>query len=164
MTVPGSSTMQVRVENRQPVRVAFLQHLGPYSEVHVTWQQLREWARPRGLLGPDVQFIGVSHDDPATTPPEQIRYDAGLVVDPSVLAHGRIGVQDLEGGEYAVVTHRGPYWQLPDVYSYIYNEWLPNSGYQPRGLPAYEVYRDNPEVTMAGDLLTDICVPVQPAG
>ncbi len=155
--------MQVSIENRQPIHVAFLRHLGPYSEVHVTWGKVREWARLRGLLGPDVQFIGISHDNPVTTLPEQIRYDAGLAVEPSVQAHGRIAVQDLEGGEYAVVIHRGPYWQLPDVYSYIYNDWLPGSGYQPRDLPAYEVYRDNPNLTMAGDLLTDVCVPIQRA-
>ncbi len=111
MSAEDSSAMQVRVESRQPVRIAFLRHQGPYSNVHVTWAELREWARPRELLGPNVQFIGVSHDDPATTPPEQIRYDAGLAVDPSVQAHGRIDVEDLQGGQYAVVTHRGPYWQ-----------------------------------------------------
>jgi AraC family transcriptional regulator len=153
--------MQVHVEYRQPVRIAFLRHVGSYSDVHVTWEKLREWAKPRGLLGPAAEFIGVSHDDPITTSPERIRYDAGLVVEPSVERHGRIDVQELEGGDYAVVIHRGPYWQLPDVYSHIYNEWMPGSGYQPRNLPAYEVYRDDPEVTMAGDLLTDVCVPVE---
>lgn len=155
--------MQVHIENRQPVRVIFLRHLGPYSEVHVTWAKLRDWAQPRGLLGPAAQFIGVSRDDPATTAPEQIRYDAGLVVDPEAQVHGRMGAEELEGGEYAVVTHRGPYWQLPDVYSYIYREWMTGSGYQPRDLPAYEVYRDDPGTTMTGDLLTDVCVPVQRA-
>lgn len=155
--------MQVHIENRKPLRIAFLQHAGPYSEVHVAWAKLREWAQLRGLLGPAAQFIGVSHDDPAITAPEQIRYDAGLVVDSSAQAHGRIRVQDLEGGQYAVVTHRGPYWQLPEIYSYVYNEWMPGSGYRPRDLPAYEVYRGDPEVTMTGDLLTDVCIPVRPA-
>jgi AraC family transcriptional regulator len=155
--------MHVHIESRQPVRVAFLRHLGPYGEVHVTWAKLRDWAKPRGLLGPTAQFIGVSHNDSATTAPERIRYDAYLAVDLSVKPHGQIGVQDLEGGDYAVVAHRGPYWQLPDVYSHIYKEWMPSSGYRPRGLPAYEVYRDNPEITLAGDLLTDVCVPVERA-
>ncbi len=158
------SSMQVRIEDRPPVRIAFLRHVGPYSDVHATWRKLRDWAGPRGLLGPDVPLVGVSHDNPATTSPERIRYDAGMAVDASVQPHGRINVQDLQGGTYAVVTHRGPYWKLPDIYSYIYNQWLPDSGYQPCDLPAYEVYRDSPDVTMAGDLLTDVCVPVQPAG
>ncbi len=155
--------MQVHIENRKSIRVIFLRHLGPYSEVHLTWAKLRAWAKPRGLLGPTAQFIGVSHDDPDTTAPGQIRYDACLVVDPSVQPHGQIGVQEMGGGDYAVVTHRGPYWQLPDVYSYIYKEWIPGSDYRPRHMPAYEMYRDDPETTLAGDLLTDVCVPVQRA-
>ena len=110
MMAEESGTTQVHVENRQPVGAAFLRHMGPYSEVHVTWAKFPQWAGSRGLLGPGGGFIGISHDDPSSTPPEQIRYDAGLVVDPSVKAHGRIRVEDLAGGEYAVVTHRGPYW------------------------------------------------------
>ena len=66
--------MQVHVENRKSIRVVCLRHLGPYGEVHLTWAKLRAWANLRGLLGPMAQFIGVSHDDPETTAPEQIRY------------------------------------------------------------------------------------------
>jgi hypothetical protein len=41
---------------------------------------------------------------------------------------------------------------------------MPASGYQPRDLPAYEVYRDDPGFTLAGDLLTDVCVPIRRDG
>lgn len=153
--------MEVQIQNRKPMRVVFMRHTGPYAEVHVIWAKLRAWAEPLGLLGPGVQFVGISHDDPAITPPEQLRYDAGLVADLSVRPQGQVRMEELAGGEYAVITHRGPYWKLPDVYTHVYTEWMPGSGYQPRDLPAYEVYRDNPDDTMAGDLLTDVCVPIQ---
>jgi AraC family transcriptional regulator len=155
--------MQVAIQNRKPIRVVCMRHTGPYDEVHVTWAKLRAWAEPRHLLGPAAQFVGISHDDPASTPSDEIRYDACLVTDQSVQPDAQVRTQNLAGGDYAVVTHRGPYWQLPDVYTHIYADWMPASGYEPRELPAYEVYRDNPECTLAGDLLTDVCVPIRPS-
>jgi AraC family transcriptional regulator len=154
--------MQVEIQYRRPIRVICMRHIGPYDEVHVTWAKLRAWAEPRNLLEPAARFIGISHDDPATTPSDKIRYDACLLADPSVVPDAEVRIEDLAGGDYAVVTHRGPYWQLPDVYTHIYADWMPASGYQSCDLPAYEVYRDNPEFTLAGDLLTDVCVPIRP--
>ena len=72
----------------------------------------------------------------------------------------QVAIQNRKPIRVVCMRHTGPYWQLTDVYTHIYADWMPASGYQPRDLPAYEVYRDNPEFTMAGDLLTDVCVPI----
>ncbi len=75
---------------------------------------------------------------------------------------GEVGVQTLEGGEYAVITHRGPYPRLGETYRWLYGVWLPTSGREPRHAPPFEVYRNSPQETAPEDLLTDIHLPLEP--
>jgi len=72
--------LQVEVKEIPPMRVIFLRHVGPYSEVGATWARLMSWAGPRGLLGPGMKTIGIVQDDPAVTAADKIRYDACVVV------------------------------------------------------------------------------------
>jgi AraC family transcriptional regulator len=109
----------VEVKQISPMRVIFLRHVGPYSAVGSTWGRLMGWAGPRGLLGPNMVTIGIVHDDPAITPADKIRYDACLVVPPSVKPEGEFGIMDLADGFHAVATHRGPYENLSQTYQRI---------------------------------------------
>ncbi len=45
-------------------------------------------------------------------------------------------------GLYAVFIHRGPASEGPKTYSYIFNEWLPRSGYVPDNRPHFAVMGD----------------------
>lgn len=152
----------VRIETLPPRRIAFLRHVGPYTTAGPTFGRLMAWAGPRGLLGPGTLVLGVCHDDPDVTPAEKIRFDCGLTVGDRVAAEGDIGVQTLEGGDYAVVTHRGPYSGLGETYRWLYGTWLPTSGREPRHAPPFEVYRNSPQQVAPEDLLTDVYLPLEP--
>ena len=155
--------MDVKIETIESMRVAFMLHVGPYEQVGQTWGQLCAWAGPRGLLGPKAKMLGVSHDDPNVTPPEKLRYDACIVVDDSVQSEGEVGGQEVAGGEYAVVTHHGPYERLNEIYGAIFGQWLPTSGRELLAIcPCFEVYLNSPENTAPDKLLTDIHVPLKP--
>ena len=154
--------MDVDVKQVETMRVAFIRHVGPYSEVGATWERLMAWAAPRGLLGPEMTFLGICHDDPDVTPEDKIRYDAGLVVDDGFEPEGEVGVQQIGGGEYAVTTHFGPYGKLGETYARLCGDWLPAHGRELRSAPAFEIYLNSPENTDPEDLLTDIHVPLEP--
>jgi AraC family transcriptional regulator len=157
----GDRPMEVRIERVEPMRVAFMRHVGPYMEVGALWGKLMSWAGPRGLLGPQATLIGIGHDDPHVTPADKLRYDACLVVDPHFQPEGEVGVQEIGGGDYAVTRHREPYEKLGETYARLYGEWLPASGREPRSAPAFEIYRNTPMDTAPADLITDIYVPVE---
>ena len=70
----------------------------------------------------------------------------------------------IPGGDYAVVTHFGPYHKLGETYARLFGEWLPRSGRELGPSPSFEVYLNDPESTEPDDLLTDICVPLQSRG
>lgn len=54
--------MEVRIEQRKPVRVAFVRHVGPYTECSSAWEKLRKFATEQGLISPGTLRIGIGHD------------------------------------------------------------------------------------------------------
>jgi AraC family transcriptional regulator len=157
-----TSPHEVRVDTLPPRRVAFLRHVGPYQAVGPTFGRLAGWAGPRGLFGPGTLMLGICHDDPDVTPADKIRYDCCITVDDRFQPEGEVGVQTVAGGEYAVLTHRGPYERLNESYRWLYGTWLPTSGREPGHAPPFEVYRNSPGDVAPEDLLTEICVPLAP--
>lgn len=158
----AAKPMNVTIKHREPVRVAFMRHVGPYDEVGRTWEKLMMLLGKEGWLGGDAQFIGICHDDPAVTPPDEIRYDACVTVGESFRAEGEMGVQTIPGGEYAVMTHVGPYEKLGESYAKLLGQWLPRSGRCLRPMPCFDSYLNSPENTEPEDLITDLHAPLEP--
>ncbi len=153
--------MEVSLEQRKPVRVAFVRHVGPYQECDTAWAKLSKFATEQGWSPSNILRIGIGHDNPEVTPADKLRYDACLTVDDRFQATGEIGVQELPGGEYAVVTHRGPYSTLADTWRQIFREWLPKSGREMRSGPCFEIYVNDPMATPPEELVTLIHVPLK---
>ena len=160
-TPPGGKGMKVKIEHREPTRVAFMRHVGPYGEVGATWDKLLMLLGKEGLLGGDSLLIGICHDDPEVTPQDKIRYDACVTVDENFAPAGDIGVQVIPGGEYAMTTHFGPYQKLGETYTKLLGQWLPRSGRELRSAPCFDVYLNDPHSTDPEDLLTDIYAPLE---
>ncbi len=153
--------MDVRIKRMQPMRLAFMRHMGPYDQVGPLWEKFLVFAMRNGMLVPNMQMLGVPHDDPRVTPAEKLRYDACITVNASFEPRDEVGVQEIHGGDYAVVTHRGSYDGLGDVYDTLIGSWLPSSGREPGDGPAFEIYRNSPRDTPPAELITDIFVPLQ---
>jgi AraC family transcriptional regulator len=157
----GGAAMEMKIVRREPTRVAFVRHIGPYEDCGEAWGKLCAWAGRRGLLGPQTTVIGISYDDPEITPPEKIRYDACVTVAESVGPEGEIGVQTLRGGDYAMTLHRGPYEKLAETFGRIFGQWAPQSGRVVSSDPCLEVYLNDPHRTPPEELKTEIYVPLE---
>ena len=158
----GGSDMSVVIKSLAPARVAFVRHVGPYDRVAPAWDRLCAFLGKEGLLGGDSQFFGICHDDPAVTEGARIRYDACVTVDPRFVPQGEIGVQVIPGGDYAVLTHIGPYSGLGASYAQLFGQWLPRSGRRLRPTPSFEAYLNSPENTAPEDLIVDLHAPLEP--
>jgi AraC family transcriptional regulator len=154
--------MNITIKTIQPIRVAALRHLGPYSEVGTTWERLVHQLEQSGFTSWDTRYIGISYDDPDQTPPTQIRYDACVEVDESFAARGDLTIQTIPGGEHAVAVHRGPYRRIGDSYATLMGCWLPRSGRHLNGLPCFQIGLNDPKNTPPEDLLTEIYLPLEP--
>jgi AraC family transcriptional regulator len=153
----------VAIETLPARRVAAIRHVGPYMGIGAAFEKLARWAAPRGLLGPGVLCLGVYHDDPRSTPPDQLRSDACITVEPGVAADAAAGVQilDLAPGRYIVALHKGHYSGLPQSYLHLITQWMPAHGCQPDARPCYELYLNDPQSTPPDELLTEIHLPVR---
>lgn len=158
----GDSFMKVEIKNIEEMRVAFVRHVGPYDQVGEAWDHLCMHLGKAGYLGAGSQFIGICYDDPDVTAPEKIRYDACITVDDSFEPEADIAVQIIGGGEYAVTTHLGPYNKLGLTYNKLFGQWLLNCNRSLRSEPCLEFYLNDPDGTEPEDLLTDICLPLEP--
>ena len=154
--------MNVKIKNIEPMRVAFLRHIGPYNEVEETWKDLVARLARDGCIGADSVFIGIPHDDPEVTPSRKLRYDACATVDDHYVATGPIKVQTIPGGDYAVTTHCGPPGRIGEAYARLFGQWLPRSGREVRSSPSFVIALNNPQHVEPPNLLLDIYLPLQP--
>jgi AraC family transcriptional regulator len=158
----GAIAVDVTIKRKDPIRVAFTRATGPYIQSSMeAWNKMMAWAAPKGLFTPKTMFIGIGHDDPTTTQPERIRYDACITVGEEVQADEEAGVTVVPGGEYATVVHKGPYEELIKTYMWFYGVWLPKSGREASVQPGYEVYLNDPQTTPPDELLTEINMPLE---
>lgn len=153
----------MQVQDLSGLRVAAVRHVGPFKELAPAFAKVCAWAGQKSLFGPDTRVIGIFHDDPKSTPEQELRSDAAVTVDASVEADGDAGVEvsEIASGRYAVGVLKGPYEGLQAAYSWIYREWLPSSGHTEADGPSYEVYLNDAESTPPDELLTAIHIPLQ---
>jgi AraC family transcriptional regulator len=154
--------MDVRIEHVDEQRVAAIRHRGPYNQISEAFEKLGNIAGPAGLFSdPAVRMVGLYYDDPATTPPEVLRSDAGLVVGAGTTLPAGLSEQRIPAGDYACTLHVGPYESLPGVWDRLITEWIPSSGYRvPAGGLSYELYLNDPSQVSKDQLRTELCAAV----
>ena len=139
--------------------LAFRRHVGPYEDAPVElFADVQRWARAHGV--PAGLLVGVARDAPGITPPDKLRFDAGLLLDDAPRASGRIAVERFAGGRHALTRYAGPFSGLEVAYMTIAERVLAAPGVTLIGLPALELYRATP---VGHDQLhtIDIALPVR---
>jgi AraC family transcriptional regulator len=153
--------LTVTIKKLPPLRVAYVRHVGPYSECEPAWTKLCGLVGRYGLFGPDTRMLGIGHDDPAITPPDKIRYDACLTVPDSFTGTPELPVTTIGGSEYACAVVKGPYTNLAPAFAWVCGVWGPDSGREFAGAPSIEFYLNDPKTTPMEEWLTEICLPLE---
>lgn len=128
---------EIRIEKAEPIRVAYVELVGPYEDWGKGLMNLVSWLKANKvrIAGPP---IGLYYDNPLETPSERLRSEACVPVSGMVRSGGRVKVKDLPGGQVAVTKHKGQ----PDRYTDTYGSFLEGlikEGYAIAG-PAWEVF------------------------
>jgi len=157
---------KVRIQRLEPITVAFIRHLGAYTEADTgTFDALITWATATGRYDGDNLLLGIGHDDPNITPVDKVRFDACLQVYAPFAPTGVIGCQQLPVGDYAMLTYVGPYGPaMYAAYAAIFTYMQSRPDYTLIGLPAVEIYRTtrvNPDYALNH---TEILLPVAKKG
>lgn len=160
VSMSDTASLPVTIRDLPPMRLAVVSHVGPYMEIGGAFERLRGLAGARSLFGPTTRMLGIYLSDPAVTPVQDLRSEAGITVGDDVVIDAPLGERRLSGGRHAIWTHRGPYADLEASYRRLFGEWLPASGAEPADAPCLEIYLNDPRTTAPTDLLTEICLPL----
>ncbi|MEZ8053821.1 AraC family transcriptional regulator [Vibrio atlanticus] len=155
--------MNINVVDCKSTEVLYSRGSGKYSDAAATaWGQLMPFVYSNRLIQPETIMIGISHDDPNITHVDNIRYDAcATIVTEMELPEG-IDRKTILGGKYAKALHKGTYEKLSEAYRYLLLKWLPDSGFELRDQPCFEVYLNrDPRRTKPENLKTEIYIPIK---
>lgn len=150
----------VEIESLPTRTIAGVLHKGSYLRIGESFEKLVGLAATRGLMADVRGMVGVYYDDPMATPEDELRSRAAFVVADDTEVKAPMEAEKLEGGRYAVLTHKGPYSDLPAAYDWFYSVWLKERDLPLRAAPPYEDYLNNPREVPASELVTKVCVPV----
>lgn len=157
----GPTMYDVTIETRDPLRLATLEHVGPYTEIGRTFEQLTALFTARNLWPFARGTAGVYPDDPSAVPADELRSYAGVIVSPEFEMPEDLREVEIAGGKHAILHLKGPYTGLKAAYEHLYGQWFAQSGEEPADGPPFEVYLNLPYDTAPSDLRTDICAPLK---
>ncbi|MBO9194415.1 AraC family transcriptional regulator [Rhizobium sp. 16-449-1b] len=150
----------VTLRKIEPVALVGVRHKGSYMQISKAFEVLFGTLYARGLARPDMRMIGVYFDDPDLVPAEELRSIACVSVEGEIKVEAPLEPITLDGGEYAVLSHKGPYADMHKAYQWLFSEWLPTSGRQLRDGLMFEDYLNNPRDVPPTELVTEIYMPL----
>ncbi len=125
---------------------------------------LYHWLGVRELIDPHARMVGMYFDDPDAVAENKLRSMACTeLFEPNAVKFEALAKRfEIEGGEFAVLTHVGPYAQLCFAYRWLYGENGCRSRDGKRRMRRFfEVYINNPRDTGPSELVTEIWLPVK---
>ncbi|MFV0413261.1 MAG: GyrI-like domain-containing protein, partial [Oscillospiraceae bacterium] len=128
--------------------------------------KLYTFAAAQNLLAPgETKVLMAYHDNPETTEETRLRTSLCLTIPAGapIKENGEIGAMGLSG-KYAVGHFELAQAEYAAAWQYMYGEWLPESGCQPRDAFPFEVYVSGPTQNPGEKQRVAIYLPVEPLG
>lgn len=150
--------MTYQIEEMPKSRIAYMRRVGSYGADNYTlMKKFKEWAKANGLFTASAVILEISQDNPAITPPEECRYDVGVVVSKQFTTTDTdVDIAELPGGKYAFFTIEHTAEAIQKAWGEIFVQ-LSALGQQPDvSRPTLERYIP----AMIDKHVCEICVPV----
>jgi len=159
---PENQPAKVKLITFKDTKVAVLEHRGDPSLIGNSVRKFIEWRKQNNLPPQVGNTFNILYDNPSETPPEKCRFDICVSIERDV-ADNPFGVLEktIPGGRCAVLRHIGHDANLGESITYLYLNWLPLSGEEPRDFPLFlqrvSFFPDVPE----HEAITDVFLPLK---
>lgn len=157
-----TQALQIRLVDVEEMKVAVLEHRGDPNHLGDSIRKFIAW-RKQNQLRPDRNAtFNILYDDPHEVDPDNYRFDLCVATD-QVIEDNPFGIVSkiIPAGRCAVLRHIGSDDNLHQSISYLYSQWLPQSGEEPRDFPLYlqriHFFPDVPE----HEVITDVFLPLR---
>jgi DNA gyrase inhibitor GyrI len=98
--------MTFKMEEMPKSQIAYMRRVGPYGAGNAAlMERFKKWVKANGLFTKSAVILGISQDNPETTPHERCRYDVCVIVpDGFEITDPAVYSAKLPGGNYAVFS------------------------------------------------------------
>ena len=133
-------------------------HQGDYMNIGGVFEKLFIYAGSHGLLNERTRSIGLYYGDPQSTPINELQSMACVTASANDIPADDDAPEAMQipAGKYATLVFKGSYAELEKPYSWLFGQWLPQSGYEAADFPPFEEYLNDPKETPPSELLTRI--------
>ncbi|MBD0319148.1 MAG: AraC family transcriptional regulator [Gemmatimonadetes bacterium] len=143
-------------------RVAVMKHRGDHARLPETIQRFIAWRRAAGLRPKASATFNVFHCDPRATPAADFHLDLCAATGRPIDEHGfDVRAGSIPGGRCAMLRVAGASDDLEPAALFLYRDWLPASGEEPRDFPLFcqrtTFFPDVPEHAA----ITDLYLPLK---
>jgi len=147
--------MDVQVVEKEKMQVAGLSHRGAYNGIGEKFAQLQDLApAPEKRMG----TVALYYDDPHSTPEEDLRSLAGIIVSDGEKIAG-LENAEIPAGKYAMATFIGDYIELPKAWEEFYGAIFAQ-GLKTKADLCFEQYRNMPGEVPDDQLKTELYAPL----
>ncbi|WP_102193845.1 AraC family transcriptional regulator [Microbacterium aurantiacum] len=140
----------VEIRETDELVLAVSPHRGAFIDIG------QAFARVRDRMGDAGRMVAVYEDDPDAVPAAALRSWAGAVLTGDAAVPAPLERRTIPAGRHAVLRYVGPYSSMHRAYLWLYGQWLPSSGEEPRDHPVFEAYLTDPAVTAPNASVTEI--------
>ncbi len=163
----GGVLRTIEVKRLPDMRLAYIRYFGPYkgdAELFAgLFRRLFSWLMARGLVSAESSKSAVIyHEYPDITPDPQLRLSVCCTSPPGAAGEGEVGMMDFSPGICAVSRFFCASDEYQAAWNWMYETWLPESGFAPADIPAFEMYDTDAYDAVTGKTAVDICIPVRP--
>jgi len=144
-------------------QIAFIEVKGIYGgkECEDAWNILLEYANANKIINWNLEAFSIYYDDPDVVGIDNCTFDCCLTIKKNTHPTDLVKIKKLVGGKYLTFRYKGPYENLWDVYNLLFQDIVLLDKYQVRDLPIIENYIKYSAKTKPGNMITEICIPIE---
>jgi predicted transcriptional regulator YdeE/DNA-binding transcriptional MerR regulator len=134
--------MEPKIISRPAFTVVGVRYYGKneHQEISQLWAEFNKRSEEIRYVSDEPAAFGICQCYPETDQSGEFEYVAGFRVDRAGELPTNMVSRDIPAHTYAVFTHIGALEKLSDTYQYIYQVWMPQSGYKAVGGLDFEYY------------------------
>ncbi len=130
---------QVAIVHFPETRIAALEHHGDPAHIGDTLRTFVRWRKQQGLSPKVSRTFNIFYVDSDDAPAEQFRMDIAVSITTEILpeSDALVVAKTIPAGRCAKLRHVGSDEGLDAAIRFLYAQWLPQSGEEPRDFPLF---------------------------
>ncbi len=154
-------TMNAKIEVKeiQKMELAYISCIGSQN-LEATFQNLINWATPKGLMHAQTKMATIYHDSFKVTEPHKVRMHACILINHPIKVNGEIGLTSIKGGKYIIGSFEIGIHEFEKSWTGLFL-WMNENGYKKADREPFEIYHNNFNEHPDKKAIVDFYIPIE---